>query len=295
MGSPRGGSKTLNTINWYPGHMKKTKELIQENLKLVDVVLELLDARIPISSRNPDIDKIITNKPRIIVLNKKDLADQDITNRWIRFFEKLGFKAIPINTLNGEGFNNLLLEIKSVAKTKMDQLVQKGMRARPIRVMIVGVPNVGKSSLINRFTKRKSTKTGNKPGVTKGKQWVRVKGNIELLDTPGILWPKFEDRATGLKLAFTGCIKDEVLDIETLALELLNYLSEEHSVYLIKRYQLNGIGTDSLENLNNIAIKRGCVFSRNRIDYERTARMIIDEFRNGKIGKITLEDPEDFK
>jgi len=275
--------------------MKKTKELIQENLKLVDVVLELVDARIPMSSKNPDIDKMVANKPRIIVLNKSDLANPEATSEWVEFFKKTGCVAVPVNALNGEGIEHLVLQIKTLSKSKMDQLAQKGMRARPIRVMIVGVPNVGKSSLINRLAQKKSAKIGNKPGITKSKQWVRLKGNLELLDMPGVLWPKFEDPEIGLKLAFTGCIKDEVLNLEELALALLEYLTKKYAVNLMQRYQLDSMEEDSTQNLEKIARKRGCIFPGNKVDYERAAKLLFDEFREGKIGKITLEIPEDFE
>ena len=211
-------------INWYPGHMKKTKELVKNNLKLVDVVVELLDARIPFSSKNPDIDKLAGNKPRVVILNKSDLADKGKLSKWINYYRNKGIKAIPVDTMKGTGLNKLIDECKNVTKDKMDALKDKGRKERPIRIMIVGVPNVGKSSIINKLTGRKSAVTGDKPGVTKGKQWVRLKGNLELLDTPGILWPKFEDQEVALNLAFSRAIKDEVLDVETLALRLIEKL-----------------------------------------------------------------------
>jgi len=282
-------------INWYPGHMKKTKELIQSNLKLVDVVIELLDARIPSSSRNPQIDSIVTDKPRIIALNKSDLANPAITNDWIRYFQNYGINAIPINSLTGYGLDKLLEEIEEAAKPKMDALKLRGIRKRPVRAMIVGIPNVGKSSLINRLTGKKSAKTGDKPGVTKGKQWVRLKGNIELLDTPGILWPKFEDEKVGLKLAFTGSIKDEVLDIETVCLKLIDYLCNQYSSFILERYKLDSILEEAIENMDAIAKKRGCIISGGKIDYPRVANMVIDEFRSGKIGKISLETPRELE
>ncbi|AOT72941.1 ribosome biogenesis GTPase YlqF [Geosporobacter ferrireducens] len=281
-------------INWYPGHMKKTKELIQENLKLVDVVIELLDARIPMSSRNPQIDELVERKPRVIVLNKSDLADPQVTRRWINYFAAQGINAIPVNSMTGEGLDKMTALVEAAAKEKMDALVNKGMRKRAVRSMIVGIPNVGKSSIINRLTGKKSAKTGDKPGVTKGKQWVRLRGNIELLDTPGILWPKFEDQQVGFKLAFTGAIKDEVLDIETIALHLVAYLVREYTDQIQERYKLSEIFQEDLENLEGIAKNRGCIFSGGRIDYARTANLILDEFRSGKIGKITLEKPEDY-
>ncbi|QXM05771.1 ribosome biogenesis GTPase YlqF [Crassaminicella indica] len=283
----------MQQINWYPGHMKKTKELIQQNLKLVDVVIELLDARVPISTRNPQIDKIIVGKPRVIVLNKSDLANSRVTHEWIKYFKESGINAIPVNSLTGAGLDKLMTEVHNAAKDKMDERIKKGMRVRPVRAMIVGVPNVGKSSIINRLTGKKSAKTGDRPGVTRGKQWVRLKGNIELLDTPGILWPKFEDQNVGLKLAFTGSIKDEILDIETIALRLIEYLCEKYPEYMKERYKLKDIEEDGLMNMENIAKNRGCIISGGRIDYTRVAKVVIDEFRSGKIGKITLETPDD--
>nr|WP_281426041.1 ribosome biogenesis GTPase YlqF [Crassaminicella profunda] len=283
----------MQKINWYPGHMKKTKELIQQNLKLVDVVVELLDARLPISSRNPQIDEIVVGKPRVIVLNKSDLANKKVTNEWIAYFKKSGTNAIAVNSMNGSGLDKLMTELEETVKEKMEKRIEKGMRKRPVRAMIVGIPNVGKSSIINRLTGKKSAKTGDKPGVTRGKQWVRLKGNIELLDTPGILWPKFEDQNVGLKLAFTGSIKDEILDIETIALRLIEYLCEKYPKYMIERYKLKEIEEDGLMNMENIAKNRGCIMSGGRIDYTRVANIVMDEFRSAKIGKITLETPED--
>ncbi|SHI80931.1 ribosome biogenesis GTPase A [Geosporobacter subterraneus DSM 17957] len=281
-------------INWYPGHMKKTKELIQENLKLVDVVIELLDARIPMSSRNPQIDELVERKPRVVALNKSDLADPQITRKWVNYFAAQGINAVPVNSMTGEGLDKMIALVEEAAKEKMDALINKGMRKRAVRSMIVGIPNVGKSSIINRLTGKKSAKTGDKPGVTKGKQWVRLRGNIELLDTPGILWPKFENQQVGLKLAFTGAIKDEILDIETIALHLVAYLVREYTNQIKERYKLSEIFLDNLENLERIAKNRGCIFSGGRIDYSRAANLILDEFRSGKIGKITLEKPEDY-
>ncbi|WP_129596886.1 ribosome biogenesis GTPase YlqF [Anaerophilus nitritogenes] len=284
----------MEQINWYPGHMKKTKELIQQNLKLVDVVVELLDARIPLSSRNPQIDDIVSTKPRVIILNKSDLANPNQTRKWMEYFKSKGLCAIAVNTMNGSGFNELTQSIHDAFKEKTDKMIEKGMRIRPVRVMIVGVPNVGKSSLINRLTGKKSAKTGNKPGVTRGKQWVRLKGNIELLDTPGILWPKFEDQNVGLKLAFTGAIKDDILDIETIALRLIEFLSENYTDDLKERYKLEKLDEQGIDNMDKIAKKRGCIISGGRIDYTRVANIVIDEFREGKIGRITLETPNDF-
>lgn len=282
-------------INWYPGHMKKTKDLVRDNLKLVDVVVELLDARIPFSSKNPDIDKLAGNKPRVVILNKSDLADRSKLDRWIKYYKDRGIKAIPIDTMKGVGLNKLIDECKNVTKEKMDSLKEKGRKERPIRIMIVGVPNVGKSSIINKLTGRKSTVTGDKPGVTKGKQWVRLKGNLELLDTPGILWPKFEDQDVALNLAFSRAIKDEILDIETLALKLIGKLMDIEPDKLKTRYKLEELGHSDIETMDMIGRKRGFITGRKELDYTRIATTVLNEFREGKIGKITLEVPEDIK
>ena len=282
-------------INWYPGHMKKTKEMVQNNLKLVDVVIELLDARIPLSSKNPEIDKLAHNKPRVVVLNKSDLSDRAKLNKWISYYQSKGIKAITVDTLKGSGVNKIVEECKNVTKEKMDALKEKGRKERAIRVMIVGVPNVGKSSLINKLTGRKSTQTGDRPGVTKGKQWVRLKGNLELLDTPGILWPKFEDQKIALNLAFTRAIKDEILDIDTLGLKFIEKMSEIEPEKLKARYKLDSLGQEPLETMEMIGRKRGFILGRNELDYTRIAKTVLNEFREGKLGQITLEVPEDIE
>ena len=282
-------------INWYPGHMKKTKEMVQNNLKLVDVVIDLLDARIPLSSKNPEIDKLAHNKPRVVVLNKSDLSDRAKLNKWISYYQSKGIKAIPVDTLKGSGVNKIVEECKNVTKEKMDALKEKGRKERAIRVMIVGVPNVGKSSLINKLTGRKSTQTGDRPGVTKGKQWVRLKGNLELLDTPGILWPKFEDQKIALNLAFTRAIKDEILDIDTLGLKFIEKMSEIEPEKLKARYKLDSLGQEPLETMEMIGRKRGFILGRNELDYTRIAKTVLNEFREGKLGQITLEVPEDIE
>ena len=282
-------------INWYPGHMKKTKEMVQNNLKLVDVVIELLDARIPLSSKNPEIDKLAQNKPRVVVLNKSDLSDKAKLNKWISYYQSKGIKAIPVDTLKGNGVNKIVEECKNATKEKMDALKEKGRKERAIRVMIVGVPNVGKSSLINKLTGRKSTQTGDRPGVTKGKQWVRLKGNLELLDTPGILWPKFEDQKIALNLAFTRAIKDEILDIDTLGLKFIEKMSEIEPEKLKARYKLDSLGEEPLKTMEMIGRKRGFILGRNELDYTRIAKTVLNEFREGKLGQITLEVPEDIE
>ena len=275
----------MGNINWYPGHMKKTREMIQSNLKLVDIIIEILDARIPNSSKNPIINEITANKKRIILLNKADLADKRETSEWIRLFEKEGYKAIEIDALNGRGIDKLY-KILNEFQAERDE----GKRnSRPLRIMILGVPNVGKSSLINRLSGRKSTKTGNKPGITKGKQWITLENGMQLLDTPGILWPKFEEPEVGLNLAFAGSIKDEILEIQDIGYELIGFLADNYPEEFMNRYKLSDLSDDKLTNMEALALKRGFILPGKRIDYERTARTVIDEFRAGKIGKITLE------
>ncbi len=279
----------MEHINWYPGHMKKTKELIKENLKLVDVVIELLDARLPLSSKNPVIDELINQKKRIVLLNKSDLSDQNITKDWMGYFESKAIIAIPMNSMNGQGLKNLYNKLEQISKG----INEKSVRKKPLRVMIVGIPNVGKSSLINRIAGKKSAKTGNKPGVTKGKQWINMKGNIQLLDTPGILWPKFEDKEIGLKLAYVGSIKDEILDLSEVALKFIEFLLHNYPDKLKERYNLDHIeGQEPIEILDEICTKRGFILSGGRIDYDRAAKTIMDEYRTGKIGNISIERPD---
>ncbi|MCD5410167.1 MAG: ribosome biogenesis GTPase YlqF [Clostridiales bacterium] len=278
-------------IYWYPGHMKKTKDLVKEQLKLVDVIFELLDARIPISSKNPDIDSMIGTKPKVVILNKADLADSRATTLWVEYFEEKGIIAIPVNSVGGKGLHDVMKVAEMKVKEKMDALIKKGRRARAIRVMVVGIPNVGKSSIINKLGNKKSARTGDKPGVTKGKQWVRLRGNVELLDTPGILWPKFEDPEVGKKLAYTGAIKDELLDTETLALYLIENLLVGYKANLVNKYKLVGEMNEPLDVLNEIAKNRGFIVKGGEPDYLRTANIILDEFRASTIGKITLERP----
>lgn len=280
-------------INWYPGHMKKTKELIKSNLKLVDVVIELLDARIPISSKNPDIDNLIGNKPKVIILNKSDLSDPKELNNWISFYAEKGIKAIPVNSISGEGMNNLIDAVKNSVKDKIDAMKNKGRKVRAIRVMIVGIPNVGKSSLINKLAGKKTAKTGNKPGVTRGKQWIRLRKDLELFDTPGILWPKIEDQEVGLNLAFTGAIKDEILDIDELCVKFLEKISTMYSDNLKNRYKFDVLDEDPVMIMESIGKKRGCIRSGGVIDYSKVSKIILDEFRKGTLGRITLESPED--
>lgn len=275
----------IDNINWYPGHMKKTRELIQENLKLVDLVIEVIDARIPISSRNPIIDDLVKNKQRIIVLNKSDLSDESANADWAEELRKDGSIVLQMNCMSGQGTNQLF----KVLTRLQDEKNKDQIRKKPLRMMIVGVPNVGKSSLINRMTGKKSAKTGDRPGVTKGKQWLTLENGMQLLDTPGILWPKFEDPEVGLNLAFCGSIKDEILDMATLALELIKVLAADYPKLLMERYKLESLSGDGLQNMEAIALKRGFILSGKRIDYERCAKTVLDEFRGGIIGRITLE------
>lgn len=279
-------------INWFPGHMAKTRRQIKENLKLVDAVIEIRDARIVKSSANPEIEEICGDKPRIILLNKADLSEKEITNQWIRSLSKQNVKAIAFNALTGEGTNKIRGLLDELLKEKHERIKNKGIMKFVDRVMVVGIPNGGKSSFINKMAKASIAKTGDKPGVTKSKQWIKTKMDVELLDTPGVLWPKFEDEQVGLSLAFTGAIKDEIMDIETLALKLIEKLQEEYPENLKNRYKLETLSDSALENMDNIGRKRGAVISKGEIDYNRVAIMLLDEFRAGKLGKISLERPD---
>lgn len=275
----------IENINWYPGHMKKTRELIAENLKMVDIVIEVIDARIPVSSRNPIIDELVKNKKRLIVLNKSDLSDRKANEVWAEHFKEQGNLVLAMNCMTGTGVGQLYKLLGRLQEEKNEGQIRK----KPLRMMIVGVPNVGKSSLINRMTGKKSAKTGDRPGVTKGKQWLGLENGMQLLDTPGILWPKFEDPKVGLNLAFCGSIKDEILDTASLALELIKVLQKDYPALLAERYKLEELDEDALVNMENIAVKRGFILPGRRIDYERCARTLLDEFRGGRIGNITLE------
>ena len=275
----------IENINWYPGHMKKTRELIQEHLKQVDVVVEVVDARIPRSSRNPIIDELVSRKPRILVLNKSDLADPEQNSAWVEVFRADGSMALPMNCMSGLGipqFFSLLTKLQ--AEKNVDKV-----RQRPLRLIVVGVTNLGKTSLINSMTGKKSAKTGDRPGVTRGKQWLNIENNMQLLDTPGILWPKFEDHKVGLNLAFCGAIKDEIMDVSELALALIEVLQNEYPELLKERYKLEALGETPLETMEAIGLKRGFLLPGKRMDYERIGKTLLDEFRGGIIGKITLE------
>ena len=280
-------------INWYPGHMKKTKESIQNNLKMVDVVFELIDARIPFSSQNPVIESIVGDKPRVIILNKSDLADSRSNKIWQEYFNEKDIPSVLVDSITGRGIDNLLNMSLDVTKEKREGFEKRGVISRPTRAMIIGIPNVGKSTLINTLSGRKGTKTGNRPGITKTNQWIKTRGILELLDTPGILWPKFEDQSVGLNLAFTGAIKDEILDTETLALRLLERLILNFPHLIEKRYAIE-IGNDNgLNVMGKIAKKRGCIIRGGEVDYTKVSGIILDEFRKGVIGNITLELPKE--
>lgn len=273
---------------WYPGHMTKAKRMMQENIKLIDLVIEVTDARIPLSSRNPDIDELGKNKARLILLNKADLADDSKTEQWMEYFRGKGYYAVKMNAKNGAGIKSILPVIMESCKEKIERDRRRGILNRPVRAMVVGIPNVGKSTFINAFAGKACTKTGNKPGVTKGKQWIRINKNVELLDTPGILWPKFEDQEVGAKLAMVGSIKDEILNMEELSLELLAYLHREYEGILQERYQITE-SEDRLNMLEQIAENRKCIQKGMELDYTKAANILLEEFRNGKIGRITLE------
>ncbi len=274
----------MNNINWYPGHMKKTGEMIRDNLKLIDAIIEVVDARIPKSGRNPEIKRLIGEKPEIVVLSKTDLADPFETEKWNAFFRENDLMSVDINAMSGAGMDALYSILKNTGYS-----FAKNGKNRPLRIMVAGVPNSGKSSLINRMTGRKSAQTGDRPGITRGKQWLTLSNGMQLLDTPGILWPKFEDPEVGLKLAYCGSIKEEILDVEDLALSFVEMMHKEYPGLLLKRYRLDGLGTTPLETLDAIALKRGFILPGKKIDYLRCARTVMDEFRSGKIGKITLE------
>ena len=280
-------------IQWYPGHMTKTRRQIEADLKQVDAICEIVDARIPISSRNPDIDSICGNKPRIVILNRMDLADPNATKRWVTYFKSKGIAAVPTDCKSKKGINDFLPAVRSVLKEKIERDAARGMK-RPLRVMIVGIPNVGKSTLINQISGRKGAKAENRPGVTRGKQWVTVDGGLLLLDTPGILWPKFEDPNVGLALAFTGAVKEDVIDVEELACRLFELLYKRYPQAVKDRYGIDvPEETPGYELLEAAGKKRGFLLARGEIHTERMAKVLLDEYRGGKLGKLTFEYPED--
>ncbi|MDO4322421.1 MAG: ribosome biogenesis GTPase YlqF [Lachnospiraceae bacterium] len=276
---------------WYPGHMTKAKRMMQEDIKLIDLVIELTDARVPLSSRNPDIDELGKNKARLILLNKSDLADEKQNEAWAAYFKEKGYFTAKINARSGAGMKQIQEIIREACREKIERDRKRGILNRPVRAMVVGIPNVGKSTFINTFAGKACAKTGNRPGVTKGKQWIRLNKNVELLDTPGILWPKFEDQQVGQKLAVVGSIKDELLQVEELALWILSFLRLHYPGYLAGRYQVPEEGTD-LEFLEKVALTRGCRLKGDLPDYQKAASLVVDDFRSGKLGRITLEYPE---
>jgi len=278
-------------INWFPGHMAKTRREIKENLKLVDAVIEIRDARLVASSKNPDIDELCGNKPRIILLNKSDLSEERITKEWIKHLSNDNTKVIGVNCITGNGLKGIRPLLNELLKEKHDRMTSKGIVNITDRVMVVGIPNVGKSTFINKMAKNNIAKTGDRPGVTRSRQWIKTKIGMELMDTPGILWPKLESDETQLNLAFTGAIKDEIMDIEELALKLIEKLQTDYPDRLMARYKLTDLSEEALENMNSIGRKRGAVISGGQIDYNRVAVLLLDEFRGGKLGPISLERP----
>lgn len=285
-----------NTLQWYPGHMAKTRRLIEDNLKMIDVVVEILDARIPFSGRNPNFDDIIKTKPRLLVMNKADLADPKRTQEWIEWYKNNGLRVIPISCTTGQGISTVLKEARELVRDRIERDAERG-RTRTLKLMMVGIPNVGKSSLINRLLGKASTKTGDKPGVTRGKQWLRIKGDAELLDTPGILPPKFENQEVAKRLAYTGAIKDEIMNRELLAYSLCEYLRDNYSDEVCMRYKLKEDISEiqGYEVLEAIGRRRGFVISGGEVDMERAANVVLDELRGAVIGKITLEIPKDIE
>ena len=283
-------------IQWFPGHMTKTKRMMQEDIALVDIVIELVDARIPYSSKNPEIETLAKNKKRILIMNKSDLASAEMTNQWSHYYENKGYRVILADSLTGKGVSLVTGAAKELMKEKIESQRAKGRLFVPIRAMIVGIPTVGKSTFVNKYIGKAMTRTGDKPGVTRGKQWIRVKKDLELLDTPGILWPKFEDQEVGMKLAFTGAINDDILDSETLACRLIQFL-EDHTPQVLKdRYKVDWEQEkEPHQILEAIGKSRGFLLQKGQIDLVRTSKILLDEFRGGKLGRITLETPEEME
>ena len=279
---------------WYPGHMTKARRMMREEIKLIDLVIELVDARVPLSSRNPDIDELGKNKSRLILLNKADLADKSANKKWTEFFQQKGYFVQEVDSRSGAGMKAISAIIQEACKEKIERDRKRGIKNRPVRAMVVGIPNVGKSTFINTYAGKACAKTGNKPGVTKGKQWIRLNKNVELLDTPGILWPKFDDQEVGLRLAYIGSINDEILNIDELALELIQYLRNAYPGTLEKRYQCEEAAEkEALQILEEVAKLRGCLIKGGELDYGKASRLLMDDFRSGKLGRITLEMPEE--
>lgn len=281
------------SFNWYPGHMTKAKRMMQEDIKFNDIVIELIDARIPMSSRNPDIDDLAKNKYRLILLNKSDLADERVTVKWVEFFEKQGIKVIKLDSRQRSGMKSVNNAILEVCKEKIERDRKRGIINRPVRAMIVGIPNVGKSTFINSFAGKACAKTGNKPGVTKGKQWIRLNKMVELLDTPGILWPKFDNEKIANDLAFIGSINDQILNLTELSLKFIESVKNDYAGIFTSRYDIEE-KDDGVTMLGDIAIARGCLKKGGEPDYDKAAALIFDDFRSGKLGKISIEKPEDY-
>lgn len=281
------------SFNWYPGHMTKAKRMMQEDIKFNDIVIELIDARIPMSSRNPDIDDLAKNKYRLILLNKSDLADERVTAKWVDFFEKQGIKVIKLDSRQRSGMKSVNNAILEVCKEKIERDRKRGIINRPVRAMIVGIPNVGKSTFINSFAGKACAKTGNKPGVTKGKQWIRLNKTVELLDTPGILWPKFDNEKIANDLAFIGSINDQILNLTELSLKFIEFVKNDYAGIFTSRYDIEE-KDDGVTMLGDIAIARGCLKKGGEPDYDKAAALIFDDFRSGKLGKISIEKPEDY-
>ena len=279
-------------FQWYPGHMTKAKRQMQEDIKLIDLVIELVDARIPLSSRNPDIDELGKNKYRLILMNKADLADKEQTKKWAEYFKSKGFFVVSLDARTKNSMKSITDIVMEACKEKIERDRKRGIKTRPVRAMVVGIPNVGKSTFINSYAGKACAKTGNKPGVTKGKQWIRLNKNVELLDTPGILWPKFEDQMVGLRLALIGSIKDEILNIDELAMELIKYLIKNYSGIINARYEVDE-SKELTDIIVDIAKNRNCLLKGGEPDYSKAAALVIDDFRSGKMGCITLESPED--
>ena len=282
------GGVNKSVINWYPGHVTKAVRQMKEDIKLIDLVIELLDARIPLSSRNPDIDDLGKNKARLVLLNKSDLADETDNNKWIQYFKDKGIIALKINSKNKQGIKEINNAVQIACKEKIERDKKRGIINRPVRAMVVGIPNVGKSTFINAYAGRAAAKTGNKPGVTKGKQWIKLNKNLELLDTPGILWPKFDNQTIGMHLAFIGSINDNILDVTELAYQLVKLLATTYPKVVVERYKIEG-HEDPLQVMYQVAEVRGCKLKGNQPDLEKTSKIIMDDFRAGKLGRITLD------
>ncbi len=281
-------------FQWYPGHMTKAKRMMQENMKLIDLVIELVDARVPLSSRNPDIDELGKNKARMILLNKADMAEEKWNDAWTEYFKAKGYHVVKVNSKKGTGIKSIQGVIAEACKEKIERDRKRGILNRPVRAMVVGIPNVGKSTFINALAGKAAAKTGNKPGVTKGKQWIRLNKSVELLDTPGILWPKFEDQEVGLRLAFIGSIKDEILNTEELAAELISFMNQHYAGTLEEKYSIPG-DANAYVVLGQIAKSRHCLVRGSELDTDKAASLLLDDFRNGRIGRFTLEYPESGK